>query len=937
MAKINEIAPSLSEPCQLLGSRTPLQLVAISNVKLNNEIFSNRSLSIHKRILVKNFLTLLYQLNPIEWIEESPIDEQDGWMEQTLNAAGLGDSSSSDQYTSSSTNAGPSNNEQGHNPRSSSLPADSRRNETKRRSFSTSAPLLPPFPFSSSQSSNASSSSTDRLQSSMPRPTSTELPQSLHSYLAAVFDVNWTVDLPSREDSWFTQPSASSSGLNDQPLPRSLLSSSSTDSTRSSRQDSTADTGLLRSTSRGQSTSQPVVPLARKSSLQYSNHSSQQQQQAQQQQQQTTAAPGTPATPQSHQPANRPTPTRTKPTLVPGRRSSLMHAGTYSPAVPQKSPEAKAVDTTSHASTQSLTVATNSNSGSTTATPAKSPKGPTPVYTRRTSSLPSERTKVSPRMPSNDRPTESVNDNNTIPPSGLPRPLIAPSAPAASSANSLESKTSLGAKTRRQVSGELDLKGAHQPPSSPPQQTFTRGASTLSPQAPRQFTISSPPSSPSFEEDSSPIFSPTPTFHSSSKKTSPALPSPSPSPPLLLPNIHSESELTYEEETSHLSTPSRPYAYTRSTSDDDIFQSRPALLTEPRKTYLPSSKSSPSLVSDSGLASEERPLPPLPSHVQGSIRPSLVEYHQYHELQKQFLTDERQAPQQEVTGSLVSSLGLGKLLARSNSKSISISAPFLLADKDTGRPLPGALPSSQPPSSGQSGTTTSKSRARNTMSMLKGTFSSVKSGLVRSSSQILPSAATTVAAAAVVMQSASSSPSSASRYSHQPPQILGISSSGTVSSLSTASYSSTSSNASNSSSSSSSSASPPLLPNITTTTAYSSAPAPLQQQSYQDQTLQSGWSTRDTQKTSSIYSTMSTSSVYSSFPQPPAPTHYSPHSGTQAYSGLTGGSTTPATVSLATGGYESTSSTISSSPSNSPRWNSMKSMFGLRVASQEAS
>ncbi|KAF9970601.1 hypothetical protein BGZ73_006667, partial [Actinomortierella ambigua] len=730
MAKVNEVAASLSEPCQLLGSRTPLQLVAISNVKLNNEIFSNRSLSIHKRILVKNFLTLLYQLNPIEWIEESPVDEQDGWMEQTLSAAGLGDANSSDPHTSTSAHTGPMSNETAHDSRSSSSPStiDSRRKDGKRRSFSAGAPLLPPFPFAASSTSQSLSAS-DRSQST-PRPTSTELPQSLHSYLAAVFDVNWTVDLPNHEDSWFTQSSgsgsafSSSSGLNEQPLPRSLLSSSSTDA-------------------QGDSGTKHVVPLARKSSLQYSSHSSQQQQQQQSQSQQQQSQQGVQqlagaTTQQSQQ--NRSAPARTKPTLVPGRRSSLMHAGSYTPVVPQKSPEAKAVDTASSTTTPTL--------------PSKSPKGPTPVYTRRTSSLPGERTKISPRMPSNDRPVEPAADHNPTA-SGLPRPLTAPSTPA----NSSGSKTSLAAKTRRQISAELDLKAGQQPPSSPPQQhsqTLTRGMSTSTPHAPRQFTISSPPSSPSLEEDSSPIFSPTPTFLSVSKQTSSALPSPSPSPPLLLPGNPSDLLQAHDEEVSHSTHISRPYAFTRSTSDDDIFQSRPARLAEPQKTYLPSSKSSPSLVSDSGLTSDERALPPLPSHVQSSIRPTLAEYHQYHELQKQFLTEDRQTQPQEASGSLVSNLGLGKLLTRSNSKSISISAPFLLSDKDSSKPQVGSQQSSPPPAvTGSSGAAIGKSKSRNAVSMLKGTLSSVKSGLVRSSSQILPSATATVATAAAAMHSAS--------------------------------------------------------------------------------------------------------------------------------------------------------------------------------------
>jgi len=66
-----------------------MHLVHISNRKLNQEVFSNRAHSIHRRIVIKNFLTMLYQLHPIEWIEPSPVDDQDQWLEQTLSAAGI--------------------------------------------------------------------------------------------------------------------------------------------------------------------------------------------------------------------------------------------------------------------------------------------------------------------------------------------------------------------------------------------------------------------------------------------------------------------------------------------------------------------------------------------------------------------------------------------------------------------------------------------------------------------------------------------------------------------------------------------------------------------------------------------------------------------------------------------------------------------------------
>jgi hypothetical protein len=82
-----------------LGSKTPIQLIQLSNYKLNQEIFSSRSHSIQRRILIKNFLTSLYQSHPMEWIEETPVDEKDHWMEQTLSAAGIGQQQAQAQQT----------------------------------------------------------------------------------------------------------------------------------------------------------------------------------------------------------------------------------------------------------------------------------------------------------------------------------------------------------------------------------------------------------------------------------------------------------------------------------------------------------------------------------------------------------------------------------------------------------------------------------------------------------------------------------------------------------------------------------------------------------------------------------------------------------------------------------------------------------------------
>ncbi|KAF9578868.1 hypothetical protein BGW38_005128, partial [Lunasporangiospora selenospora] len=196
-----------------------MQLVALSNLKLNNDMFSNRSLSIHRRILVKNFLTLLYRLNPpMDWeqmqsqmqqmgyvVESSNLssngellaeDEKQGWMEQTLNAAGLGED---DDHQHKTSNKNPTKT---INPRKESLsngPASAQsRHATSPQKFSSSLLTL--------DTSLSPSGDTP-----LPRPKSAELPQSLHSYLSTVFDVNWSVELSSTEDLLFTNASSTGS------------------------------------------------------------------------------------------------------------------------------------------------------------------------------------------------------------------------------------------------------------------------------------------------------------------------------------------------------------------------------------------------------------------------------------------------------------------------------------------------------------------------------------------------------------------------------------------------------------------------------------------------------------------------------------------------------------------------------------------------------
>ncbi|KAG0032476.1 hypothetical protein BGZ81_010823 [Podila clonocystis] len=186
---------------------SPMQLVSLSNLKLNNEVFSNRSLSIQKRILVKNLLTMLYTLHPPhqqEWhyqiqTEEEQQQEEQGQPDKTnksqwttLDAAGLqaGERSSSLQGV----------------PPSPSLTPSQPSSNNPFLNINSNAPSSSP-----STSSLEPSGSSKSTKVPLPRPKSTDLPQSLHSYLSTVFDVDWSVGLSTTEDSLFTLHSAGSS------------------------------------------------------------------------------------------------------------------------------------------------------------------------------------------------------------------------------------------------------------------------------------------------------------------------------------------------------------------------------------------------------------------------------------------------------------------------------------------------------------------------------------------------------------------------------------------------------------------------------------------------------------------------------------------------------------------------------------------------------
>ncbi|KAG0047215.1 hypothetical protein BGZ83_007686 [Gryganskiella cystojenkinii] len=193
---------------------SPIQLVALSNLKLNNDMFSNRSLSIHKRILVKNLLTLLYQLNPpMDWtLLQLQMQEQQQQQQQHQQQQPelLGDNSQGqfelEQKGQQEEQFNDNNN-------------DKKGYEDEKKKVLDA--VIPARTSSSTESSKkeqiidgtstVSSSSPDIAPANaipLPRPKSTELPQSLHTYLSTVFDVDWSVGLPNTEDSLFTHATA---------------------------------------------------------------------------------------------------------------------------------------------------------------------------------------------------------------------------------------------------------------------------------------------------------------------------------------------------------------------------------------------------------------------------------------------------------------------------------------------------------------------------------------------------------------------------------------------------------------------------------------------------------------------------------------------------------------------------------------------------------
>ncbi|KAG0311222.1 hypothetical protein BGZ99_010314 [Dissophora globulifera] len=213
---IDTVAPSLMQPSMGLGSRTPMQLVHISNMKMNAQIYSPRSLSIQRRILIKNFLTVLYQMHPIEWIEDSPVDDKDQWLEQTLTAAGIDQESDSAQNDQQNGYGYQDQGNYGYSSTSSSEQYNLNGSSGGNRNNShddglglQDDPLMPAVTAAATAVTLRRRPSSRSSRMPLPRPISTELPSALQSYLSTVFDVDWSVGLAHQKRPTPSRPSSS--------------------------------------------------------------------------------------------------------------------------------------------------------------------------------------------------------------------------------------------------------------------------------------------------------------------------------------------------------------------------------------------------------------------------------------------------------------------------------------------------------------------------------------------------------------------------------------------------------------------------------------------------------------------------------------------------------------------------------------------------------
>ncbi|KAF8981969.1 hypothetical protein BGZ46_002023 [Entomortierella lignicola] len=210
-----------------LGSRSPYQVVELSNFKLNNDIFSSKSLSIHRRILVKNLLSLLYTINPmLEWADEED-DEMDFYDEledsslnsiNTLNNNTTSFPSPPTTIPTTTIAAAVTAVTTATTTPVQTTKQENRKSQEKRQEVESS---LQNSGFNNDNASSKQQEQDDEkldfedeyVSSQLPRPRSTELPQSLNNYLSTVFNVDWSVS----EDSLFTFGGSTSSSSSTSP------------------------------------------------------------------------------------------------------------------------------------------------------------------------------------------------------------------------------------------------------------------------------------------------------------------------------------------------------------------------------------------------------------------------------------------------------------------------------------------------------------------------------------------------------------------------------------------------------------------------------------------------------------------------------------------------------------------------------------------------
>ncbi|KAI9236560.1 MAG: hypothetical protein BYD32DRAFT_18975 [Podila humilis] len=334
-----------------------------------------------------------------------------------------------------------------------------------------------PTPIPRAPRSSSSPNTPSRLSLSTSRPKSAELPQFLNSYLSAVFDVDWSVGLPSTEDSLFIQKSSLSSSppivTSSLSSPKRISDSSASVSSFSSRSSTASLSSSMTSVEGGSQKSveelslskgklwdengsipipllsKPTPPLDANTSSNKSIHIGKsilvKKSQPNQANGNSTSNGTIPkgflkkddgGIKKKSSPPLPPVPTlkiqnnKPKATLVPGRRSSLMQTGQL-PAVSSPNTKGSLLAATSTSAgippTIEVTAPVSVLSFPTVPSTISFPVGNTsesaantsqasPKFARRTSSLTSERTGYQNRK-------ASSSENLIAPSNGLPRPL----------------------------------------------------------------------------------------------------------------------------------------------------------------------------------------------------------------------------------------------------------------------------------------------------------------------------------------------------------------------------------------------------------------------------------------------------------------------------------------------------------------------------------